>query len=335
MQAARQETPQKIYALYDGKCPLCQFGVKNYKLDCEYGKLDLVDMRETSALKEEAIAKGYNLDRSVVVKSGDNFYHAGDAIHFMAIRSDRSKWAGRQIYRLFRSRTRSRLLYPILRATRLCLLWLRSIPKIHEVSAEHKESTIKKQLGDAWNNLHPNVQKRFATEPTVSEQIFYRGTMETVECSYAGKVFAHFTRLIANPLTPYEGKNVQMDVLLYRKTGLAGVYWRRTYYYKGRTPYTVTSVKREDSKCRMTECVGAGFGMVLNVTALDGNLHFRSSRYFWQLSKLRIPLPHLLTPGETHVVHEDLRDGTFRFTIAMNHQYLGRTFYQTGIFREV
>lgn len=292
-------------------------------------------MREASIFKEEAIAKGYNLDRSVVIKSGDVFYLAGDAIHFMAMRADRSKWMGRQIYCLFRSRTRSRLLYPILRTTRLFLLWLRSIPKIHEADAQRKESTIKKQLSNAWNELHPNVQQRFATEPTVREHVFYRGTMETVECSFLGKIFAQLTRLIANPLTPYEGKNVQMDVLLYRKTGLAGVYWRRTYYYEGRTPYTVTSVKREDSKGRMTECVGAGFGMVLSVTAQEGDLHFRSSRYFWQLGKLRLPLPHWLTPGETHVVHEDLRDGTFRFTISMNHQYLGRTFYQTGIFKEV
>ena len=125
-----------------------------------------------------------------------------------------------------------------------------------------------------------------------------------------------------------------MDVLLYRKTGLAGVYWQRTYYYEGRAPYSVTSVKRSDAKGRMTECVGAGFGMVLDVTAQDKNLHFRSTRYFWQLGRLYIPLPHILTPGEMHVVHEDLGNGYFRFTITMIHKYLGRTFYQTGIFKE-
>jgi hypothetical protein len=143
------------------------------------------------------------------------------------------------------------------------------------------------------------------------------------------------TRLIANPLTPYEGKNVQMEVTMHRKAGTAGVCWRRTYYYTDRSPYTVNSVKREDSEGRMTECVGAGFGMELDVSAEEGNLIFRSTDYFWSLGKLRVVLPYWLTPGQTTVIHEDLGHGLFRFTLSMNHVCLGRTFYQTGIFKEV
>ncbi len=334
MQGKQQKPAPQIDVLYDGKCPLCQFGVKNFKLDETHGKLNIVDMRKASAVKAEAIARGFDLDRSVVIKSGDDFYEAGDAMHFMAMRADRSTWLGRQISCIFRSKTRSRLLYPILRTARLSLLWLRKIPKICEEDADRKESSIKKLLGNNWAKLHPNVQRRFATDPTIREHVFYRGRMETVECSFAGKLFAHLTRLIANPLTPYEGENVSMDVLLYRKTGLAGVYWQRTYYYEGRAPYIVTSVKRTNSEGRMTECVGAGFGMILEVTAENEDLHFRSTSYFWQLGKLHIPLPHILTPGETHVIHKDLQGGNFRFTISMTHKYLGRTFYQTGIFRE-
>lgn len=335
MQAMQQDITPQIEALYDGKCPLCQFGVRNYKLDKTYGKLNIVDMRQASPIKAEAIAKGFDLDRSVVIKNGEEFYEAGDAIHFMALRADRNTWLGRQIYRIFRSKARSQLLYPMLRTIRLGLLWLRKIPQICEEDAKRQESTIKKLLGNDWEKLHPNVQARFATEPKVCEQVFYRGKMEKVECCFAGMLFAQLTRLVGNPLTPYSGRNMNMDVLLYRKTGLAGVYWRRTYYYEGRSPYTVTSVKRADTKGRMTECVGAGFGMVLDVVAENKKLHFRSTRYFWQLGKLRVALPHLLTPGATHVIHEDLCNGNFRFTISMNHKYLGRTFYQTGIFREV
>jgi len=202
-----------------------------------------------------------------------------------------------------------------------------------DMASDNEESTIKKLLGDDWQLLHPNIQQRFATETTKS--ICYRGTMEKVECSFFGKLFAQFTRLIANPLTPYEGKNIPMDVILHRKEGLAGVYWQRTYYYPNRTPYQVTSVKRADHFGNLTECVGAGFGMVLNVSTQNGNLHFRSTRYFWEIGKFRIPLPHILTPGETLVMHEDLGNGFFRFTISMNHIWLGTTFYQTGIFKEI
>jgi len=325
---------QAITALYDSKCPLCTFGVKKFKLDEKFGDLRYEDMRGENALKDEAVAQGIDLEKGVVIKIGDTLYSASDAVWFLSGRADHSTWFNRQINRVFRSKTRSRLIYPLLSAIRFFLMWLRRVPKIYEDGPNRKQSTIRTQLGEEWPNLHPNVQQRFASEPTVREQVFYRGTMDKVECSFAGKMFAQLTRLIGNPLTPYVGEDVHMDVTLYRKKGLAGVYWRRTYFFEGRTPYTVTSVKREDAKGRMTECVGAGFGMELQVTAQEGNLHFKSTRYFWQLGILRIPLPHILTPGETHVVHEDLRNGTFRFTIAMDHKQLGRTFFQTGVFKE-
>lgn len=200
---------------------------------------------------------------------------------------------------------------------------------------ENKSSTIKNLLADDWKLLHPRIQQRFSTEPAIGEQICYRGTMEKVECSFSGKLFAHLTRLIANPLTPYEGENIPIDVVLYRKQGLAGVYWQRTYHHPEKTPYTVTSVKRADRHGNLTECVGAGFGMILKVKTQNGDLHFRSSRYFWEFGKLRIHLPHIMTPGETLVMHEDLGNGYFRFTISMNHIWLGTTFYQTGIFKEI
>jgi hypothetical protein len=223
---------------------------------------------------------------------------------------------------------------------RSCLLWLRSTPEIcdtdiFDASNGRPESTVKKQMGEEWAGLHANVQRRFATEPAITEQIVYRGTMETVECSFFGRLFAHLTRVIANPLTPYQGQNIPMDVTLYRKAGLAGVYWRRTYYYADRLPYIVTSVKGEDKNGHMTECVGAGFGMELSVNAEEGNLVFQSTHYFWKLGKLRIALPHWLSPGQARVIHEDLGYGTFRFTISMNHIYVGQTFYQTGVFSEV
>lgn len=230
---------------------------------------------------------------------------------------------------------RRKLFQPLLSAMRSSLLGLRSTPEISAADNGQRESTIKKQMGAEWNCLNPNVQRRFASEPALTEYIIYRGTMETVECSFFGKVFAQLTRLVVNPLTPYEGKNVPLDVILYRKAGLPGVYWQRTYYHAGRAPYTVTSVKGQGSNGCLTESVGAGFGMELSVAAEDGSLVFRSTRYIWALGRFRVPLPHLLTPGETRVIHQDLGDGTFRFTISMDHRCLGRTFYQTGVFTEV
>ncbi len=84
----------------------------------------------------------------------------------------------------------------------------------------------------------------------------------------------------------------------------------------------------------MMEMVGGGFGMFLDVYAENSELHFKSTRYFWKCIKWYIPLPHWLSPGATHVIHQDLGKGDFRFTITMDDALLKRTFYQTGIFHE-
>ena len=94
----------------------------------------------------------------------------------------------------------------------------------------------------------------------------------------------------------------------------------------------MVSAKRPDGWAGLVEMVGAGFGMTLEVFEEAGALHFVSRRYFWQLGRLRLGIPLLLTPGATEVVHRDLGGGRFRFTMTIDHPLLGRTFFQDGIF---
>ncbi len=192
-------------------------------------------------------------------------------------------------------------------------------------------SVIREHLGHDWDKLHPSVQQRFSSDPAAGEIIHYKGKIDT-QRSCAGWLFAHLTRIIGNPLTPYYGQQVPLDVRLFQCADGKGICWQRTYHFSGKKPYVVTSIKKTGLHGEMLECVGGGFGMVLDVYAENQQLHFRSSRYFWQCGRLRILLPHCITPGQTHVIHTDLGEGNFRFTISMTHPRLGRTFFQDGIF---
>lgn len=201
-----------------------------------------------------------------------------------------------------------------------------------------KHNTIKWALGKSWHLLNPNIQRRFNRLPTESSPIVYHGNMEQIECSKAGWLFATLTKIIGNPLSPHQGVDIPMVVELTTRKKQKGVFWKRTYDFPDKKPFSVTSVKKDDAG-RMMECVGGGFGMFLDVYAENGALHFKSSRYFWQFLRWYIPLPHWLSPGETHVIHEDLAQshgvGMFRFSITMHHKILGTTFLQTGVFKEV
>ncbi len=197
-----------------------------------------------------------------------------------------------------------------------------------------KFNHIKWHLGKDWQQLHPAVQRRFNRLPTSEKPIVYQGIMETVECSKAGWLFALLTKIIGNPLSPHQGKQIKMDVILTTRPDKPGVYWQRTYHFPNKKPFSVTSVKKDDNG-QMMEMVGGGFGMMLDVFAENGELHFKSTRYFWKFIQWYLPLPHWLSPGKTHVIHQDLGQGEFRFTITMDHTLLQRTFYQTGVFHEV
>lgn len=157
--------------------------------------------------------------------------------------------------------------------------------------------------------------------------------MQTVARSRAGWLFAFLTKVIGNPLSPYQGTDIKMVVELSTRDNRPGVYWKRTYYFPDKPPFSVTSVKKDD-RGQMMEMVGGGFGMFLDVYAHQGELHFKSTRYFWKLLSWYLPLPHWLSPGQTHVIHQDLGAGQFRFTISMDHPILKQTFYQTGVFHE-
>lgn len=201
--------------------------------------------------------------------------------------------------------------------------------------ADAHETVFRRRLGaKAWRRLSPAIRERFARHPSAAQPILYDGAMIEVRRSTAGAALAHLCRLIGTPLAPFAGRNVPIRVKVY-DDGTGGVVWQRTYAFPRRRPITVASTKKADLRAGLVECVGGGFGMTLDIYERDGALHFESRNYFWQVGGLRVPLPGLLAPGVTHVVHSDLGGGFFRFAMRIVHPLLGETFFQDGVFHEI
>lgn len=182
-----------------------------------------------------------------------------------------------------------------------------------------------------WRRLPPAVRERFAWKPAPGRDIVYAGTMLEVRASAVGWLMAQACRLIGTPLAPYRGTDVPVTVRLSLDRDGDGIVWQRLYRFPGRRPVRCVSVKRALAG-GLIECVGGGVGMWLRLGERDGELHFRSTGYFWRWRRWRIALPPWLTPGEMHVVHADLGGGRFRFRIGVRHPLFGETFYQDGIF---
>ncbi len=195
---------------------------------------------------------------------------------------------------------------------------------------------FKKILGSEWQRLHPDIQTRFDKNPLPGKPLRYRGELSELSCSRLGRVLGYLTMpMIDGALMPYNDANFPVDIEVYSKENCASIFKQRIYRLNGRKAVQFTSYMSESSKGEVLEYVGMGLGMKLVLDVRDGNLHFESDGYFWELFGVRIPLPALLTPGKTFLCHRNNSPEQFDIRIEIRHPLFGTTYTQAGVFREV
>ena len=198
-----------------------------------------------------------------------------------------------------------------------------------------KNKGYRELLGDkAWFNLHPDIRERFSEENSHNVRI-YSGVMEEVYLSFMGKIIAHLCRLIGTPLALYQANNVPTIVKVYPDSETKGIVWDRYYIYEGRRINRVKSAKCLLPEGGLIEKVGFGFGMHLKVSEENGALCFRSTEFFWQLGRLRLRIPDIISPGKTTVCQEALSEHRFRFKLEVVHPIVGKLYWQMGVFNEL
>jgi len=182
-----------------------------------------------------------------------------------------------------------------------------------------------------WSRLDRDIRRRFeaghARKPVV-----YRGSMR-LERSVVGIMFAAAARLVGGPLPVRAAAAVPTEVKVYGD-GEGGVVWERWLRFPRGRAACVRSTKRSGPGETLLECVDGGLGMVLTVFEERGALVFESRSFFLHMAGLRVPIPAFATPGRCRVTHSAEGPDTFRFTMEMTHPLWGRTFHQTGVFKD-
>jgi hypothetical protein len=195
---------------------------------------------------------------------------------------------------------------------------------------------FKKILGPEWGALHPEIQARFDKNPAPGKPLHYSGRLSELTCSRIGRVLGYLSMpLIKGALMPYNDADFPVDIQVYSKPDCASIFKQRIYRLNDRAPVMFTSFMAESRKGEVLEYVGMGLGMKLVLDVRDGNLHFESDGYFWELFGVRIPLPGVLTPGKTFLCHRNNSANQFDIRIEIRHALFGTTFTQAGVFREV
>jgi hypothetical protein len=184
-----------------------------------------------------------------------------------------------------------------------------------------------------WSALPLAVRRRFSKRMKNGATVVYRGEVVAVESNRLGRLLAHAARLIGGPL-PLVFKPGASVVTVTEDAVGRGQVWSRIYVRQDGFPQVIHSAKRFAGPTGLEEHVGAGIGMALAVTAEEGALVFRSAFYFATVAGLRFRLPAWAEPGALTIVHRDLGEGRFAFTLALDHPWLGRLLGQDAIFQD-
>ena len=115
-------TEREVLLVYDNECPLCNAYCRAARIRAAAGNLRLVNAREPGAAMEEINRQGLDIDQGMVLVVDGVMYYGSDAIYALSLMSSASGLFNRLNYWIFRSQSRSRRLYPMLRSCRNLLL---------------------------------------------------------------------------------------------------------------------------------------------------------------------------------------------------------------------
>ncbi len=125
--------------VYDKECPACNAYCQIIRIRETVGDLKIIDAREKSEVLDEITARGLDIDQGMVLKMEGQLYYGSDAMHALALISSRSGLLNRINYWIFKSKSVSSWLYPVLRLFRNLLLKMLGKTKINNLDAPDNE----------------------------------------------------------------------------------------------------------------------------------------------------------------------------------------------------
>jgi predicted DCC family thiol-disulfide oxidoreductase YuxK len=111
---------KSAFLAYDGECPFCANYVELLRLRESFPELEMIDARQAPDHPAVRLIRqrGLRLDDGMALVEGDVIYHGADSIHALANRGTSRSTFSRLNRALFKSRSVSTALYPVLRAGR-------------------------------------------------------------------------------------------------------------------------------------------------------------------------------------------------------------------------
>lgn len=103
---------------YDGDCPFCASYIKMQRLRELDMDIELINFREAPDLVEKLKSQGLNPNKGMYVELEGTPYYADEAMTVLSTLTTSNNWLNLGLKWWFKSKTRAKWLYPVLRLGR-------------------------------------------------------------------------------------------------------------------------------------------------------------------------------------------------------------------------
>tara|TARA_R110002110_G_scaffold415800_1_gene656288 strand:+ start:44746 stop:45738 length:993 start_codon:yes stop_codon:yes gene_type:complete len=319
-----------IYLIYDNECILCTQCAKALKIKNAVGHLEVISARIDHPLVTEALELGYDLNEGIVVKYKDSYYHGQEAVSFLALLSNPVDLFNKLNARLFKHKWAVIVIYPLFKAIRNCLLFLRRTPGIKQ----HSEQPLFRRVFRAqWDSMPVIFHKRYANRSYHTESVILNGTMNIYLSKYY-KLISPFLRF-SGALVPFAGTNIPVTITLSSTEDSESVMMDRVFHYPEGKPYHFKSKIIVTSKLDVLEIMKYGLGIRLAYKYQHQNIHLNYKGYIWRFMGLNIPIPMAVFLGRVTALETVLSDDAkdFKMIATANHLLYGKIFEYSGQFK--
>lgn len=325
-----------LWLVYDGECPLCAFTAKTIKIRQSAGNLVLLDARlsdPTHPLLRKIVEQNLNLNNGIVVRYGGQLYHGADAIHLLAILGTSVDGFNRIASLLFRSKFRSRLLYPPLRAIRNLLLFLNHIKPIAiaNINQTSNDPIFKSIFGAVWDQLPAVMKLHYANRPYTNDMVSVSGQMD-IHPTWFIRVLAPIAKY-AGVLVPYAGRDIPTTVEFRSDPANSSFTFNRIFQLPRHGTFVFRSRMVPQPNGDMIEFMRSGIGWRTAYRYNGSKIQLLHRGYVLRLLGRNIPLPISSLIGRGYAEEEAIDDQSFRMMMEIRHPLFGQIYQYCGTFQ--
>ena len=190
-------------------------------------------------------------------------------------------------------------------------------------------------LGDDWQYVAPLVRAHYGLHPDSNERLEFNGIM-SVYYPRPALLLLGFARLMGG-LVLLREDNVSVKVENSSRPGKLAMFWHRRFFVPGKKkPVIFRSRMEYAGGTEIVEYIGtsewASMGIKMNITQVEGAVHFDSTGYVLKIGPLEVPIPGHMLLGRASIFEKAMDDDTILMGFTIKHPLWGEIYTYKGTF---